>query len=146
MTQQDEKKAVVVTDPGLLNRTSWTNASVALTHIKKVRSYGGPWSRLDQTQPWRVLYSMSGWRLLTLCSIEPSHSGHLACPQTHSTPLFSSAFATIFMIGSKIWGIEFRSTLHSSPLGSGPRAARVDEIELLVRVVVTGNRSAARIE
>ena len=42
MTQKDEKKAVVVTDPGLLNRTSWTNASVALTHIKKVRSDGGP--------------------------------------------------------------------------------------------------------
>ena len=42
MTQQDEKKAkaVVVTDPGLLNRTSWTNASVALTHIKKVRVHG----------------------------------------------------------------------------------------------------------
>ena len=40
MTQQDEKKtkAIVVTDPGLLNRTSWTNASVALTHIKKVRA------------------------------------------------------------------------------------------------------------
>ena len=95
MTQQDEKKAVVVTDPGLLNRTSWTNASVALTHIKKVRSYGGPWSRVDQTQPWRGLYSMSGWRLLTLCSIEPSHSGHLACPQTHSIPLFSSTFATV---------------------------------------------------
>ena len=50
MTQKDEKKAVVVTDPGLLNRTSWTNASVALTHIKKVR-YNSPWSRVDQTQP-----------------------------------------------------------------------------------------------
>ena len=54
-TQQEEKraKAVVVTDPGLLNRTSWTNASVALTHIKKVRMEGPPWSRGDQTQPWR---------------------------------------------------------------------------------------------
>ena len=42
MGQQEEKKAkaVVVTDPGLLNRTSWTNASVALTHIKKVRADG----------------------------------------------------------------------------------------------------------
>ena len=58
---------------------------------------------------------MSGWRLLTLCSIEPSHSGHLACPQTHSIPLFSSTFATIIMIGSKIWGIEFRSTLAQFP-------------------------------
>ena len=39
MTQDEKKtKAVVVTDPGLLNRTSWTNASVALTHIKKVRA------------------------------------------------------------------------------------------------------------
>ena len=51
MTQQDEKKtkAVVVTDPGLLNRTSWTNASVALTHIKKVRA--NILARVDQTQP-----------------------------------------------------------------------------------------------
>ena len=57
MGQQDEKKAkaVVVTDPGLLNRTSWTNASVALTHIKKVRADGPLWSRGDQTQPWRGL-------------------------------------------------------------------------------------------
>ena len=38
MNQQDEKKTKAVTDPGLLNRTSWTNASVALTHIKKVRA------------------------------------------------------------------------------------------------------------
>ena len=52
MTQQDEKKtkAIVVTDPGLLNRTSWTNASVALTHIKKVRANILA-ARVDQTQP-----------------------------------------------------------------------------------------------
>ena len=51
MGQQDEKKtkAIVVTDPGLLNRTSWTNASVALTHIKKVRA--NILARVDQTQP-----------------------------------------------------------------------------------------------
>ena len=29
-------KAIKVTDPGLLTRTSYTNASVALDHIKKV--------------------------------------------------------------------------------------------------------------
>ena len=29
-----------VTDPGLLNRTAWTNAAVALDHIKKVRGHG----------------------------------------------------------------------------------------------------------
>ena len=87
MTQQDEKKAVVVTDPGLLNRTSWTNASVALTHIKKVRSYGGPWSRVDQTQPWRGLYSMSGWRLLTLTSIEPSQRPSCLSADTQHTPV-----------------------------------------------------------
>ena len=37
----DKKKKVteppVVSDPGLLNRTAWTNAAVALVHIKKVR-------------------------------------------------------------------------------------------------------------
>ena len=38
MTDEKKTKAIVVTDPGLLNRTSWTNASVALTHIKKVRA------------------------------------------------------------------------------------------------------------
>jgi hypothetical protein len=33
---QDERRMPTVTDPGLLTRTSWTNASVALLHIKKV--------------------------------------------------------------------------------------------------------------
>ena len=37
----DKKKKVseapTVSDPGLLNRTAWTNAAVALVHIKKVR-------------------------------------------------------------------------------------------------------------
>ena len=37
----DEKKKKApeptVSDPGLLNRTAWTNAAVALVHIKKVR-------------------------------------------------------------------------------------------------------------
>ena len=32
-----KRKPVKVTDPGLLNRTAWTNAAVALDHIKKVR-------------------------------------------------------------------------------------------------------------
>ena len=67
MKQQGEKKAkaVVVTDPGLLNRTSWTNATVALTHIKKVRPDERCLGERDQTQPCVL-------RRLTLCSIEPS--------------------------------------------------------------------------
>ena len=36
--QQDDMAGKAVTDPGLLHRTSWTNASVALMHIKKVSS------------------------------------------------------------------------------------------------------------
>ena len=35
-----KRKPVKVTDPGLLNRTAWTNAAVALDHIKKVRILG----------------------------------------------------------------------------------------------------------
>ena len=35
-----KRKPVKVTDPGLLNRTAWTNAAVALDHIKKVRIMG----------------------------------------------------------------------------------------------------------
>ena len=35
--QEGRAREATVTDPGLLNRTSWTNASVALMHIKKVR-------------------------------------------------------------------------------------------------------------
>ena len=34
--QNMKKKVISVTDPGLLNRTAWTNAAVALDHIKKV--------------------------------------------------------------------------------------------------------------
>ena len=35
----DDRKAVrTVTDPGLLNRTSYTDASVALHHVKKVEN------------------------------------------------------------------------------------------------------------
>ena len=39
MAEAEEKKkrcSVRVSDPGLLNRTAWTNAAVALDHIKKV--------------------------------------------------------------------------------------------------------------
>ena len=35
-----KRRPVKVTDPGLLNRTAWTNAAVALDHIKKVRILG----------------------------------------------------------------------------------------------------------
>ena len=35
-----KRRPVKVTDPGLLNRTAWTNAAVALDHIKKVRVMG----------------------------------------------------------------------------------------------------------
>ena len=31
-----KKRPETVSDPGLLNRTAWTNAAVALDHIKKV--------------------------------------------------------------------------------------------------------------
>ena len=80
MKQQGEKKAkaVVVTDPGLLNRTSWTNATVALTHIKKVRPDERCLGERDQTQPCVL-------RRLTLCCARLSRhraSGHLDCLRT----------------------------------------------------------------
>ena len=56
MTDEKKTKAIVVTDPGLLNRTSWTNASVALTHIKKVRA--NDWREL--TKPNRGASSIAG--------------------------------------------------------------------------------------
>ena len=34
--EKKKKTESHVTDPGLLNRTAWTNATVALDHIKKV--------------------------------------------------------------------------------------------------------------
>ena len=36
------EKRTVVTDPGLLNRTSYTNATVAIQHVKKVRGPTDP--------------------------------------------------------------------------------------------------------
>ena len=41
-----KRRPVKVTDPGLLNRTAWTNAAVALDHIKKVRIMGSSETRL----------------------------------------------------------------------------------------------------
>ena len=35
-TKQQPASAVMVTEPGLLNQTSYTNATVALAHVKKV--------------------------------------------------------------------------------------------------------------
>ena len=37
--EKRKKTEAHVTDPGLLNRTAWTNATVALDHIKKVRYF-----------------------------------------------------------------------------------------------------------
>ena len=37
LEERKKKTEIKVTDPGLLNRTAWTNASVALDHIKKVK-------------------------------------------------------------------------------------------------------------
>ena len=35
--RKKKSEVISVSDPGLLNRTAWTNAAVALDHIKKVR-------------------------------------------------------------------------------------------------------------
>ena len=43
--QSEEKRPraeMRVSDPGLLNRTAWTNAAVALDHIKKVNIVNTP--------------------------------------------------------------------------------------------------------
>ena len=48
--EAEEKKkrcSVRVSDPGLLNRTAWTNAAVALDHIKKVNIVNTPSSVRD---------------------------------------------------------------------------------------------------
>ena len=36
--RKKKSEVISVSDPGLLNRTAWTNAAVALDHIKKVRN------------------------------------------------------------------------------------------------------------
>ena len=45
--EKKKKCGVRVSDPGLLNRTAWTNAAVALDHIKKVNIVNTPSSVRD---------------------------------------------------------------------------------------------------
>ena len=45
--EKKKKCGVRVSDPGLLNRTAWTNAAVALDHIKKVNIVNTRQSVLD---------------------------------------------------------------------------------------------------
>ena len=68
----DEKKkkvveAPTVSDPGLLNRTAWTNAAVALVHIKKVRKCVCKHRPLIETSQSAIL------DLAGTCPVPPRH-------------------------------------------------------------------------
>jgi len=67
LEERKKKTEIKVTDPGLLNRTAWTNASVALDHIKKGRAEGN--------KPALLLRSKMQEELFQLGKLIQEHAG-----------------------------------------------------------------------